>query len=134
MIVSDEDEEAYLCACKHTGNAPYCDGTHQQFNADEVGKEGPGVTSKSSDLPKAKSTIEEPTVEFIHQLAREGLSKLGHHGQMTAMGVPRHELPHRDDLQINGCANGHQASAGFGYKEELLNKVQAFHFKGGQGA
>jgi len=26
------------------------------------------------------------------------------------------------------------ASAGFGYKEELLTKVQAFHFKGGQGA
>ena len=26
------------------------------------------------------------------------------------------------------------ASAGFGYKEELLSKVQAFHFKGGQGA
>ena len=26
------------------------------------------------------------------------------------------------------------ASAGFGYKEDLLKKVQAFHFKGGQGA
>jgi glutamate synthase domain-containing protein 2 len=26
------------------------------------------------------------------------------------------------------------ASAGFGYREELLEKVQAFHFKGGQGA
>jgi glutamate synthase domain-containing protein 2 len=26
------------------------------------------------------------------------------------------------------------ASAGFGYKEELLKKIQAFHFKGGQGA
>ncbi len=26
------------------------------------------------------------------------------------------------------------ASAGFGYKEDLLDKVQAFHFKGGQGA
>jgi CDGSH-type Zn-finger protein len=90
VIVSGEDGEAYLCACKHTGNAPYCDGTHKQFNNEEVGKEGPGVTSKPSELPKAKSTIEEPTVEFIHQLAREGLSKLGHHGQMTSMGVPRH--------------------------------------------
>jgi glutamate synthase domain-containing protein 2/CDGSH-type Zn-finger protein len=213
VIVSDEDDEAYLCACKHTGNAPYCDGTHKQFNADEVGKEGPGVTSKPSELPKAKSTIEEPTVEFIHQLAREGLSKLGHHGQMTSMGVPRHELPHWDDLQImaaqmatkplledvtvgteliigpeakkplvlkiplfvsdmsfgalseeakialakgadlagTGICSGEggmlpeeqeantryfyeYASAGFGYKEELLDKVQAFHFKGGQGA
>jgi len=212
-VVSDEDGDAYLCACKHTGNAPFCDGTHKQFNADEVGKEGPGVISKPSELPKAKSTIEEPTVEFIHQLAREGLSKLGHHGQMTSMGVPRHELPHWDDLQImaaqmatkplledvtvgteliigpeakkplvlkiplfvsdmsfgalseeakialakgadlagTGICSGEggmlpeeqqantryfyeYASAGFGYKEELLDKVQAFHFKGGQGA
>jgi len=212
-FVSDEDGEAYLCACKHTANAPYCDGTHKQFNADEVGQEGPGITSKSSELPLAKSTIEEPTVEFIHQLAREGLSKLGHHGQMTSMGVPRHELPHWDDLQImaaqmatkplfedanvgteliigpetkkplrlriplfvsdmsfgalseeakialakgaefagTGICSGEggmlpeeqeantryfyeYASAGFGYKEALLDKVQAFHFKGGQGA
>jgi len=213
VIVSDEDDEAYLCACKHTGNAPYCDGAHKQFSSDEVGKEGPGVTSKPSELPQAKATIEEPTVEFIHQLAREGLSKLGHHGRMTSMGVPRHKLPHWDDLQImtaqmatkplledvivgteliigpeakkplilkiplfvsdmsfgalseeakialakgadlagTGICSGEggmlpeeqeantryfyeYASAGFGYKEALLEKVQAFHFKGGQGA
>ena len=213
VIVADDDGDAYLCACKHTGNAPFCDGTHKQFSADDIGKEGPGVTSKPSELPKAKSTIEEPTVEFIHQLAREGLSKLGHHGQMTSMGVPRHQLPHWDDLQImaaqmatkplledvtvgteliigpeakkplvlkiplfvsdmsfgalseeakialakgadlagTGICSGEggmlpeeqeantryfyeYASAGFGYKEELLDKVQAFHFKGGQGA
>ncbi|CAH1385142.1 glutamate synthase-related protein [Candidatus Nitrotoga sp. M5] len=212
-VISDNDGEAYLCACKHTGNPPFCDGTHKQFKAEEVGKEGPGVTSKPSELPKAKATIEEPTVEFIHQLAREGLSKLGHHGQMTAMGVPRYKLPHWDDLQImvaqlatkplledtvvateliigpeakkplvlkiplfvsdmsfgalseeakialakgadlsgTGICSGEggmlpeeqeansryfyeYASAGFGYKEEQLNKVQAFHFKGGQGA
>ena len=132
---------------------------------------------------------------------------------MTSMGVPRHELPHWDDLQImvaqmatkplmedisvaseliigpeakkplilkiplfvsdmsfgalseeakislakgaelagTGICSGEGgmlpeeqeansryfyefASAGFGYKEELLKKVQAFHFKGGQGA
>ncbi len=212
-FVSEEDGEAYLCACKHTGNAPYCDGTHKQFKADEVGTEGPGVSAKPSDLPEAKATIEEPTVEFIHQLAREGLTKLGHHGPMTSMGVPRHELPHWDDLQImtaqmatkplledvavatkliigpeakkplllkiplfvsdmsfgalseeakialakgadlagTGICSGEggmlpeeqaanlryfyeYASAGFGYQESLLNKVQAFHFKGGQGA
>ncbi|MBL7004629.1 MAG: CDGSH iron-sulfur domain-containing protein [Gammaproteobacteria bacterium] len=212
-VVPEEDGEAYLCACKHTANAPFCDGSHKQFDANQVGKEGPGVTAKSSELPQAKSTIEEPTVEFIHQLAKDGLSKLGHHGQMTSMGVPRHELPHWDDLQImaaqmaskplledvavgteliigpeankplvlkiplfvsdmsfgalseeakialakgadlagTGICSGEggmlpeeqqantryfyeYASAGFGYKEELLEKVQAFHFKGGQGA
>jgi methylamine---glutamate N-methyltransferase subunit C len=214
VIVSDADnEEAYLCACKHTGNAPYCDGTHKQFNKDSIGKEGPGLMQKTSELPAARPTPEEPTVEYIHQLAKEGLSKLGHHGQMTSMGVPRHELPHWDELQVmtaqmatkplmedesvntelvigprakkplmlkiplfvsdmsfgalseeakislamgaelagTGICSGEggmlpeeqeansryffeYASAGFGYKDELLTKVQAFHFKGGQGA
>lgn len=36
----------------------------------------------------------------IHELARDGLSKLGHHGEMGAMGVPRKDLPHWDDIQI----------------------------------
>lgn len=63
-----------------------------------MGKEGSGATSKPSELPQAKSTLEEPTVEFTHQLAQEGLSKLGHHGPMTSMGVPQHQLPHWDDL------------------------------------
>ena len=213
VIVSDEDSESYLCACKHSANRPYCDGTHKQFTAHDIGKEGPGISAEPSDLPQAKSTIEEPTVEFIHQLASEGLSKLGHHGAMTSMGVPRYKLPHWDDLQImaaqmatkplmenetvcteliigpeakkplvlkiplfvsdmsfgalseeakialakganlagTGICSGEggmlpeeqaansryfyeYASAGFGYKEELLRNVQAFHFKGGQGA
>lgn len=213
VIVTDQDEEAYLCACKHTGNSPFCDGTHNQFSDDQVGKEGPGIKTEPKDLPVAVATKEEPTVTFIHQLAREGLSKSGHHGPMTSMGVPRHELPHWDDLQImaaqmaikplmedhsvatelvigpeakkpltlkiplfvsdmsfgalseeakvslakgaelagTGICSGEggmlpeeqqansrylyeYASAGFGYKEELLEKVQAFHFKGGQGA
>ena len=212
-VSSSKDEEVYLCACKHTNNAPFCDGTHKKFTTQDIGKEGPGIVAKPSSLPIAVATQEEPTVEFIHQLAREGLSKLGHHGQMTSMGVPRHELPHWDDLQImtaqmarkplfedirvsteliigpnakkplvlkiplfvsdmsfgalsqeakialsrganlsgTGICSGEggmlpeeqeensryfyeYASAGFGYNEELLHKVQAFHFKGGQGA
>ena len=213
VIVAEEDGDAYLCACKHSGNRPYCDGTHKMFSDDEVGKEGPGPGSQTSDIPVAVATREEPTVEFIHRLAQEGLSSMGHHGPMTSMGVPRHELPHWDDLQImvaqmatrplmedhpvstelvigpeadrpltltipvfvsdmsfgalseeakvalargaelagTGICSGEGgmlpeeqaensryfyelASAKFGYKEELLSKVQAFHFKGGQGA
>ncbi len=212
-FTADKNEEAYLCACKHTSNAPYCDGTHKQFSNEQVGKEGPGVNEKKSGAPAATPTSEEPTVAFIHQLAREGLSKLGHHGPMTSMGVPRNELPHWDELQImaaqmatkplmedqdvatelvigpeakksltlkiplfvsdmsfgalseeakislakgaelagTGICSGEGgmlpeeqqnnsryfyelASAEFGFKEELLTKVQAFHFKGGQGA
>lgn len=211
----EQDEEAHLCQCKHTANAPYCDGTHAKFTDSQVGKEGPGLNGQESnnEAPKVTPTKEEPTVAFIHQLAREGLSVLGHHGPMTSMGVPRHLLPHWDDIQImaaqmaskplqedqdvgtdfvigpeakkplsfripmfvsdmsfgalseeakialatgaemagTGICSGEGgmlseeqqqnsrylyelASAEFGYKEELLTKVQAFHFKGGQGA
>jgi glutamate synthase domain-containing protein 2 len=212
-FTTDKNEDAYLCACKHTGNAPFCDGSHKQFSNEQIGREGNGVDKNSAGTPVATPTPEEPTVAFIHQLAREGLSKVGHHGPMTSMGVPRNELPHWDDLQVivaqmatkplmedqavstelvigpeaklpltlkiplfvsdmsfgalseeakislalgaelagTGICSGEGgmlaeeqennsryfyelASAEFGFKEELLTKVQAFHFKGGQGA
>lgn len=213
----EDTGEAYLCACKHTGNAPYCDGTHKQFNSEQVGKEGPGREAIAKDdadkPPKAAATKEEPSVELIHQLAREGLKNLGHHGPMVAMGVPRCQLPSWDEIQImtaqmaskplfeeeavdtelivgpearkplrlkipllvsdmsfgalsqeakvalakgaelagTGICSGEGgmlpeeqaansryfyelASAQFGYQEALMSKIQAFHFKGGQGA
>jgi glutamate synthase domain-containing protein 2/CDGSH-type Zn-finger protein len=217
----DAAGEAYLCACKRTGNPPYCDGSHARFGDDVVGTDGSGaetpvdtpVAVGDSGAPVARATPEEPTVAFIHELARDGLSKLGHHGPMTSMGVPRKDLPHWDDLQImaaqmatkpllddvavgtelvigpeaakplrldiplfvsdmsfgalseeakvalatgaelagTGICSGEGgmlpeeqqansryfyelASAQFGYREELLPLVQAFHFKGGQGA
>ncbi len=215
----DEDGDQYLCACKQTASAPFCDGSHKAFGKDQVGREAPATsgtiaTDKSSDKqPTATATPEEPTVEFIHDLAKNGLSLMGHHGPMTSMGVPRNLLPQWDDIQImvaqmatkplmetvdvgtqtiigpeaqkpltleiplfvsdmsfgalseeaktalakgaelagTGICSGEGgmlpeeqqankryfyelASAQFGYKEELLSKVQAFHFKGGQGA
>ncbi|UGA53628.1 glutamate synthase-related protein [Vibrio sp. VB16] len=213
-FIANESGGAYLCRCKHTANPPYCDGSHKQFSSEQVGQEGPGVQIQpAGTMPVAAATKEEPTVEFIHQLAREGLSKMGHHGPMTSMGVPRNELPHWDDLQImvaqmatkplledvpvstqlvigpnakkpltlniplfvsdmsfgalseeakvslatgaelagTGICSGEGgmlpeeqaansryfyefASAGFGYDESKLINVQAFHFKGGQGA
>jgi glutamate synthase domain-containing protein 2 len=212
-FTADDDAEAHLCRCKHSRNQPFCDGTHQQFSDEQVGQEGPGVSDDSSSLPLARPTAEEPSVAFIHQLAADGLSKLGHHGPMTAMGVPRNQLPQWDDLQVmvaqmaskplaedvavdtrlvigpesrkplaldiplfvsdmsfgalseeakialargaelsgTGICSGEGgmlpeeqaansryfyelASAKFGYSEALLERVQAFHFKGGQGA
>ncbi|WP_428035935.1 glutamate synthase-related protein [Amphritea sp.] len=215
---ADSSGEDWLCACKHTGNAPYCDGSHKQFDAAAVGHEGPGpaVTdpaASDNNPPQAVNTPEESTVEFIHQLARNGIKGVGSHGPMTAMGVPRNLLPAWDDIQImvaqmarkplledalvetslvigpeakkplqldiplfvsdmsfgalseeaktalakgaelagTGICSGEGgmlpeeqqansryfyelASAKFGYREELLTRVQAFHFKGGQGA
>ena len=214
-FTATEDGEAYLCQCKQSGNPPFCDGTHTQIADDQVG-EALELNTSGGDadaMPEAKATPEEPTVELIHQLAREGLSKLGHHGPMAAMGVPRDRLPSWDGIQImvaqlarkplmedvavgtdlvigpearrplqleiplfvsdmsfgalseeaktamakgaeqagTGICSGEGgmlpdeqeansryfyelASAQFGFEESLLTKVQAFHFKCGQGA
>lgn len=43
---------------------------------------------------------EEPHVNLIQELAKNGLSKFGHHGPSAAMGVPRQELPSWDDIQF----------------------------------
>ncbi len=45
-------------------------------------------------------TADEPYVKYIRKLADEGLSKTGHHGPASAMGVPRDQLPKWDDLQF----------------------------------
>ena len=210
---AEQDGDAYLCQCKHTANMPFCDGSHKQFSKEQIGQEGPGVQIQAATIPVVTATKEEPTVEFIHQLAKEGLSKMGHHGPMVSMGVPKYQLPQWDDLQImvaqmatkplmedvvvdteliigprakkplklkiplfvsdmsygalseeakislakgaelagTGICSGEGgmlpeeqqsnskyfyelASAGFGYDEDKLALVQAFHFKGGQGA
>jgi glutamate synthase domain-containing protein 2/CDGSH-type Zn-finger protein len=214
-FTADEDGEAYLCRCKQTANAPFCDGKHAQVPDNKVGEEFALETSASDSdtMPEATPTPEEPTVAFIHQLAKDGLSKIGHHGPMAAMGVPRSELPNWDGIQFmvaqlarkplmedvpvgtnlvigpeakkplelkiplfvsdmsfgalseeaktamakgaelagTGICSGEGgmlpeeqesnsryfyefASAKFGYDESLLARVQAFHFKCGQGA
>jgi glutamate synthase domain-containing protein 2/nitrite reductase/ring-hydroxylating ferredoxin subunit len=45
-------------------------------------------------------TPDEPENSYIQQLARDGLSKWGHHGKVSAMGVSKIRLPTWDDLQI----------------------------------
>ncbi|HEB54767.1 MAG TPA: glutamate synthase [Gammaproteobacteria bacterium] len=213
VIVSEKGGEAYLCACKHTRNTPFCDGAHMQFSDNDIGKEGPGIASEESLMPKPRATAEEPALEFVHELSENGLYHFGHHGPMGAMGVPRNQLPRWDDIQImvaqlhrkplqenidvgtelvigpesnnplklkiplfvsdmsfgalseeakvalakgaelagTGICSGEGgmlpeeqqansryfyelASAKFGFGENLLKKVQAFHFKAGQGA
>lgn len=199
------DETAYLCMCKQTKNPPYCDGTHATLKAEPKG----GDAAEASP----GSTVEEPTLAYIKALAKDGLSKTGHHGPMGAMGVPIPELPRWKDIQLlaaqmatkplmedvpvgselvigpnakkplrldiplfvsdmsfgalseeakialakgaelagTGICSGEggmldeeqaansryfyeYASAKFGFDWEKLKRVQAFHFKGGQGA
>ncbi len=206
----EEDGDAYLCMCRRTGNPPYCDGTHATLK-DEP--EAAPATSSTGKAPTATATPEEPSVARIHELAKHGLERSGHHGEMTSMGVPGPTLPRWDDIQVlpgqmavkpllddanvgtelvigpnakkplelaipvfvsdmsygalseeakvslargaqlagTGICSGEGgmlpeeqaeceaylyelASAKFGYSEEHLTKVQAFHFKDGQAA
>ena len=203
---AEDSGDAFLCMCKHSKNKPYCDGTHKNLSNNKNISE-----KKLSTIPS--NTPEEPYIEHIHELANNGLSNLGHHGEMGAMGVPFHQLPQWEDIQIltaqlykkplldednvqsevvigrnadkpltlkiplfisdmsfgalseeakislskgaelvgTGICSGEGgmlpeeqefnsryfyelASAKFGYSENLLSKVQAFHFKGGQAA
>jgi methylamine---glutamate N-methyltransferase subunit C len=43
---------------------------------------------------------EEPFNAYIQGLARDGLTRVGHHGTVSAMGVPLTELPRWDDIQL----------------------------------
>ena len=43
---------------------------------------------------------EEPFNKYIQHLAKNGLKKWGHHGKVSAMGVPLTDLPRWDDIQI----------------------------------
>lgn len=47
-----------------------------------------------------KGSPDEPHVRTIASLAENGLEKVGHHGPVSAMGVPRGQLPRWDDIQI----------------------------------
>ena len=158
-------------------------------------------------------TPEEPYNKYIQALAKDGLEKVGHHGAVSAMGIPLTELPRWSQIQIltaqlarkpllddapvgtelvigpgarkplrleiplfvsdmsfgalsqeakvalakgaemagTGICSGEGgmlpeeqeansryfyelASARFGWSLEVVERVQAFHFKGGQGA
>lgn len=92
-FIAEETGDAYLCMCKHSKNPPYCDGTHAKLKEE--------TNSSTIETPSADGpTREEPTLAYIKELARNGLTKTGHHGEMGAMGVPLTELPQWKDIQI----------------------------------
>ncbi len=70
--------ECHFCTYGKSKSQPFCDGSHQQFSNDQVGKKEPEIASDESLLPKPRSTYEEPTLVLLHQLVEEGLYKLIH--------------------------------------------------------
>lgn len=73
------------------------------FSLEDATATEPSATATptaSDPAPEVSQTPEEPTVAFIHRLAREGLSKMGRYGEMAAMGVPRSQLPDWNDIQF----------------------------------
>ena len=95
VFKANENGDAHLCMCKQTKNPPYCDGTHATLK-----KQGESSVKKNEEQVHSGSTVEEPTLDYIKALARDGLSKTGHHGEIGAMGVPIPELPQWKDIQI----------------------------------
>ena len=91
-FTAEKDETVYLCMCKRTKNPPFCDGSHAKLDA-----ESPADEPAAAD---PGSSREEPTLAYIKALAKDGLSKTGHHGPMGAMGVPIPDLPQWKDIQI----------------------------------
>lgn len=98
-LTPETDGDAYLCQCKQSANQPYCDGSHKALKDDQVGQ-ALAAQAQTGKAPKAEPTPEEPNVAFIHELAKRGLDKMGSHGPMAAMGVPRDQLPSWDDIQL----------------------------------
>jgi glutamate synthase domain-containing protein 2 len=100
VISFEEDKTLYICGCQQSANRPFCDGTHaklpsgSQNNKDAI-EVSPPVVESINTAEKV-----EPHIEFIQHLAKHGLEKVGHHGFMGAMGVPRSELPKWDDIQF----------------------------------
>ena len=80
---------------------------------------------------------EEPHNQLIQELANHGLSRVGHHGTVSAMGVDRRELPTWDDLlfltaqlatlpQLDDAKVGRELVIGPGAKKPLRLEIPLF--------
>lgn len=105
-FTAEESTSAYLCMCKRSSNLPYCDGSHAKLAKENIITKTSSSTSSAN--PSAANTYEEPNLEYVKRLAKEGLSKTGHHGEMTAMGVPIPELPNWNDIQLLAAQLAHK--------------------------
>ena len=99
-----DDWECPLCGAEKSAFETLAeDGPPTDQNVSASGEAADSVEESAAAeriAPAARNTPVEPTVEFIHSLACDGLEKIGPHGLMGAMGVPGSTLPQWDDIQI----------------------------------
>ncbi|WP_080505839.1 Rieske (2Fe-2S) protein [Halomicrobium katesii] len=105
--VDAEEDAVYVDAAEV---AAWADDNPQPYGSPESGDGGDGAMQGSAnDIDGGAVDPEfygepdyekEPHAHYIQKLAQQGPEGIGEHGSISAMGVPRTELPSWDDLQI----------------------------------
>ncbi len=104
----DRDEDAVYVDAAEV--AAWTDDNPQPYDDPEGGDAGDGAMQGATDDIEGGAVDPEfygdpdyetePHTHYIQKLAREGPEGIGEHGDVSAMGVPRPELPTWEDLQI----------------------------------
>ena len=106
---NSEQLEKFTSWVDHEGDAVYVDAAEiREWNADnpnaydeyDVENRNDADDHAFPDFYGEPHPEKEPHTKYIQHLAQHGLDEWGHHGKISAMGVPRTELPSWDDIQI----------------------------------
>jgi glutamate synthase domain-containing protein 2/nitrite reductase/ring-hydroxylating ferredoxin subunit len=105
--VDEDDDAVYVDA---TEVAAWAEDNPQPYGGPEAGEGDAGSMRGTTDGIDGGSVDpefygdpdheKEPYTHYIQSLAQHGPGGIGEHGDVSAMGVPRSELPSWDDLQI----------------------------------
>jgi len=104
----DEDADAVFVDAAEV--AAWAEDNPQPYDDPAGGEAGDGAMAGATDAVAGGSVDPEfygdpdpdaePHTHYIQELAQQGPEGIGEHGSVSAMGVPRSELPSWDDLQI----------------------------------
>jgi glutamate synthase domain-containing protein 2 len=104
----DEEEDAVFV--DPTEVAAWAEDNPQPYDPPETGNSDSGTMQGATDDVDGGAVDpefygdpdyeKEPYTHYIQSLAQKGPDGIGEHGDVSAMGVPRSELPSWDDLQI----------------------------------
>jgi len=104
----DEDDDAVFVDASEV--AAWAEDNPQPYDPPEAGAGDDGAMQGATDDIDGGSVApefygepdseKEPYTHYIQSLAQKGSEGIGEHGGVSAMGVPRSELPSWDDLQL----------------------------------